>query len=130
MDRRVTTTDGVVWQVRRLSPFVRLGAHEDDVIVEQKDHIGFEALFMILLTLILLLATPILVQSEYWWFAAIGPALACVTWFMYLAKWQVQLLREGTIVHRTHVRGRRPAAQLVSELAEEIARTPDKKLHP
>ena len=41
----------------------------------------------------------------------------------------VVMVREGEVVHRTRVRGRRPAAKLLNELADEISRTPDEKLH-
>ena len=129
MNQHVVTSDGVPWEVQRVRPQFRTEAGAEDVIVEQKDHIGFEALFMIVLTGVLVIASPALWQSDRWWIVLLVIPLAAVTWFMYLAKWQVVLLRKGTVVHRTHVRGRRPAAKVVGEFVAEISRTPDEKLH-
>lgn len=129
MNKRVFTTDGVAWQVQRIRPSFRVGANKEDIVVQQKEHIGFEALFMILLSAIFIVTAPIIVQSDRWWLALFVPLLVGVTWFMYLANWHVVMMREGDVMHRTHVRGRRPAAKLLNELAEEIGRTPDEKLH-
>lgn len=129
MNKRVFTTDGVAWDVQRSKPVLRGRGVSDDVTVEQKDHIGFEALFMILLSGILIVTTPIMVQSDRWWLALSVPPVVGITWFMYLANWHVTMVREGQIVHRAQVRGRRPAAKVLNELAEEISRTPDSKLH-
>lgn len=129
MNKHVVTSDGVPWEVQRVPPRFGTETGAEDVIVEQKDHIGFEALFMIVLTGVFVLVSPALWQSEYWWIGLLFIPLVLVTWFMYLAKWQVLLLRKGTVVHRTHVRGRRLAAKVVGEFVEEISRTPDEKLH-
>lgn len=129
MNKRVFTTDGVAWDVQRTRPAIRSKSASDDVTVEQKDHVGFEALFMIMLSAIFIITVPIIVQSDRWWLALLVLPLVGVTWFMYLANWHVVMVREGEVVHRTRVRGRRPAAKLLNELADEISRTPDEKLH-
>jgi len=130
MDVRAMTLDGVAWDVRRMPPEFRASRAKDDVSVSQKNqHIGFEALFMISLTGIVLAATPAIVQSDRWWLVFLVPILVGMVWFLYIAKWQVLLVREGTIVHRASVRGRGPAAHVVIEFVDEIQRSKDSALN-
>lgn len=123
----MATLDGVTWSVRRDQPFRR--PHRAATLqVTDDEHIGFEGLIMVLGSIVLLLATPILWQARIWPVLLLAVPWLAATWYLYWARWPILILRQGQVMHGSRVRGRAPAARMVMEYAKEIARTEDTRL--
>ncbi|GAA3527412.1 hypothetical protein AFL01nite_03650 [Aeromicrobium flavum] len=128
MDRHVRTPDGVGWTVRVGRPGLR-GRDGDLVIGGGEGAGGFGPLLVVVGLVLLLVLTPVLVNSGRGWVLLGLPVLAVAGWVL-LARYPVELRRDGSAkpLHRTLVAGRSAARRVAGELADEIARTPDAEL--
>jgi len=128
MERRVRTPDDVGWTVSVGRP--RLGGRSGDLSVGRDDAGGgFGPVVLVALLVLLVVLTPVLIETGRWWLLLPAPVLAAGVWWM-LGRYPVEIRRDGADapLHRTLVAGRREARRVAAELAEEIERTPDDRL--
>ncbi len=128
MVRHVSTPDGVGWTVTVGRPRLRAGT-EDLTVGHAESEGGFGPLLLVASVVLLLVLSPVLVESGRWWVLLLVPVLLIGVWVLF-ARYPIEIRRDGAArpLHRTRVAGRRNARRIADELAAEIERTPDGKL--
>lgn len=130
MKRRVRTPDAVAWTVRVGRPRWRAAAADLSVGSRASQTArGFVPLVLVAGVVMLVVLSPVLVETGRAWALVALPVLGLLLWSM-LGRYPVDISRDGDTepLHRTWVTGRRRARQVADELAAEIARTPDDDL--
>lgn len=125
------TTDGVGWTVTVGRPRLRVrGGDGGDLELGERDHGAFVPLLLVVTAVGLLLLAPVLLETGRGWLLAVPPVLLVLVAFGHLARYPVDLHRDGGLgrVHRTWVSGRRAARQVAEDLATEIERSADSAL--